>query len=151
VWIKGHQDEKKKMEEFSLKAQFNYEADELVEEAQLAREMEPMQRKMTRHPNNPIQVHAKNITITLKVRRNLRRLAKAPKLIEHIEKKTDWPDGVFHTIDWEAHQTSISNIDLPNRFINKFVHNNICYRQETGFICIKHTTITDVRRVYQNK
>ena len=82
-----------------------------------------MQRKMPRYPNNPIQVHAKNVTITSKVKRNLRRLAKAPKQIEHIEKKADWQEGVVHTIDWEAHRTSISNIDLPNRFVTKFVHN----------------------------
>ena len=123
VWIKGHQDERKKREELSLKAQLNCEADELAEGAQLARTMEPMQRKMPRHPNNPIQVHAKNVTITSKVKRNLRRLAKAPKLIEHIEKKADWQEGVCHTIDWEAHRTSISNIDLQNRFVTKFVHN----------------------------
>ena len=114
VWIKGHQDEKKKREELSLKAQLNCEADELAEEAQLARKMEPMQRKMTQHPNNPIQIHAKNVTITSKVKRNLRRLAKAPKLIEHIERKADWQEGVFDTIHWDAHRTSISNIDLPN-------------------------------------
>jgi len=82
-----------------------------------------MQRKMPRHPNNSIQVHVKNVTIISKVKRNLRRLAKAPKLIEHIEKKADWPEGVFHTIDCETHRTSILNIDLPNRFVTKFVHN----------------------------
>jgi len=141
VLIKGHQDEKKKREELSLKAQLNCEADELAEEVQLTREMEPMQRKMTHHPNNPIQVHAKNVTIASRVKRNLRRLAKAPKLIEHIEKKADWPKGVFHTIDWEAHRTSISNIDLPNRFITKFVHNML----PTGNIVHLYKTYYDHR------
>ena len=92
AWIKGHQDEKKKREELSLKAQPNCEADKLAEEAQIARNMEPMQRKMTCHPNNPIQVHARNVTITSKVKCNLRSLAKVPKLMEHIAKKTDWPE-----------------------------------------------------------
>ena len=51
VGIKGHQDEKKKRKKLTLlEAQLNCAADEFAEEAQLAREMEPMQRKMTRHP-----------------------------------------------------------------------------------------------------
>ena len=87
--IKGHQDEKKKRDDLPLKAQLNCEADKLAEEAQLARILEPMQRRMKRHPNNPIQVYAKNVTITSKVKRNLRRLAKAPKLMDHIVKKAD--------------------------------------------------------------
>jgi len=64
AWVNGHQDEKKKREDLPLKAQLNCEADELAEEAQLARRLEPMQRRMKHHPNNPIQVHAKNATIT---------------------------------------------------------------------------------------
>ena len=62
---------KKKREDLPLKAQLNCEADELAEEAQIARNLEPMQRRMKRHPNNSIQVHAKNVMITSKVKRNL--------------------------------------------------------------------------------
>ena len=79
-----------------------------------------MQRKMKRRPNNPIQVHAKNATITSKMKSNLRRLAKAPKLMDHIVKKATWTEGAFHTIDWVSHRSSVQNTYLSNRFITKF-------------------------------
>ena len=95
---------------------------------------------MKHHPNNPIQVHAKNVTITSKVKRNLRRLAKAPKLMDHITKKANWPEGVFHTIDWVAHQSLIQNTDLPNRFITKVVHNMLPQNLYTNASNQKHSS-----------
>ena len=65
-WIRGHQDEKMPKERLPLPAQLNYEADELANTAQEARKLEPLQRRMVWSPNNPIQAHANNVTVTSK-------------------------------------------------------------------------------------
>lgn len=121
-WIKGHQDEKKPKESLPLPAQLNCEADELANAAQEARKLEPLQRRMVRPPNNPIQVHVNNVTVTSKVKRTLRRLAKTPDLVAHIQKKAKWEEGVFNTIDWGSHKSSVQNSTLPDRFVTKFIH-----------------------------
>jgi len=61
--------------------QLNCQADELASTAQEGRKLELLQRKMVRSPNNPIQVHVNNVTVTSKVKRTLWRLAKTPKLV----------------------------------------------------------------------
>lgn len=86
-------------ERLPLPAQLNCEADELANAAPEAKKLEPLQRRMVRSPNNPIQVHVNNVTVTSKVKRTLRRLAKTPKLGAHIQRKAKWEEGVFNTID----------------------------------------------------
>jgi len=59
--------------------------------------------------------------VTSKVKRTLRRLAKTPKLVAHIQKKAKWEEGVFETIDWGSHKSSVQNSILPEKFVTKFV------------------------------
>jgi len=105
-----------------LLAQLNFEADELANTAQEARKLEPLQHRMVRSPNNLIQVHVNNVTVTSKVKRTLRRLAKTPKLVTYIQQKAKWEEGVFETIDWGSHKSSVQNSILPDKFVTKFVH-----------------------------
>ena len=93
----------------SLTGQLNSEADELANTAQEARKMEPLQRRIVRSSNNPIQVHVNNVTVTSKVKTTLRRLAKMPKSVTRIQRKANWEDGVFNTIDWASHKSSVQN------------------------------------------
>ena len=68
-WIRGHQDEKMPKARLPLPAQLNCEADELANTAQEARKLEPLQRRMVRSPNNPIQVHVNDVTVTSKLQK----------------------------------------------------------------------------------
>ena len=85
-WIKGHQDDKMPKARLSLPALMKCEADELADTAQETRIMEPYQRRMVRSPNNPIQLHVNNVTVTSKVKRTLWRLVKTPTLVAHIRR-----------------------------------------------------------------
>ena len=77
---------------------------------------------MVRSPNNSIQVHVNNVTVTSKVKRTLRRLAKTPQLVAHIQQKAKREEGVFNTIDWGSHKNSVQNSTLLDKFVTKFVH-----------------------------
>ena len=121
-WIRGHQDGKMPKERLSLPAQLNCEADELANTAQEASKLEPLQRRMVRSPNNPIQVHVNNVTVTSKVKRTLRRLAMTPKLVARIQRKANWEEGVFNTIDWGSHKSSVQNLlSCGNHFIPTYL------------------------------
>ena len=120
-WIRGHQDEKILKARLPLPAQLNCEADELANTAQEARKLEPLQRRMVRSPNNPIQVHVNNIIMTSKVKRTLRRLWRLQKLVAHIQRKANWEEGVFNTIDWGSHKSSVQNSILLDKFVMEFV------------------------------
>ena len=120
TWIKGHQDEGKRVDELSLPAQLNCEADALANEIQ----QHPFDWEINSlpPPHNPIQVHHHQKTITSHLKRTLRTMIKSKTLIDHVTKRAKWDPDTVHFVDWQSHQRAITTSKLPARFITKFIH-----------------------------
>ena len=71
---------------------------------------------------NKAQVHVEGKTIVSKLKRNLRKIIKRPRIQEYIKKKEEWTEEVFQEVDWEAHEQVVKNAKVSERFITKLIH-----------------------------
>ena len=103
--------------------QLNCDADRLADSAQQERKYCPTLKRLPRLTHNRVQVHVNNVTITSKLKRNVRQIIKAKPMVEYLQTKYKWEDLTFHSIDWVAHRRAVTNNDLPDKFITKMIHN----------------------------
>ena len=118
--MKGHQDDEYNQKELPLAAKLNCEADELA--GTIHNTQFNWNIKTPTPPNNPIQVHLGNQTITSHLKRTLRQLIKHQPLLDHISKRAKWHPSTTKLVDWESHKRAIGTSQLPSKFITKFIH-----------------------------
>ena len=100
--VKGHQDDATPFEALSLLAQLNVEADKHAGAFRLQfGEYRPI------IPLSPTRLVALDIdgkTIHRGFKKAIRDAIHGPHLLEAMQIRYDWPDGVLETIDWEVHR-----------------------------------------------
>ena len=118
-WIKGHQDDETDYNELDLPAQLNCDADKLADNAH---QLQLLTTKI-QFPGSQIQIHHNQSPVTSKFRATLRKCIKTGPMMDHLCKTNHWTQTIFDQINWEAHKQSVSNSDLPGKFVSKLVHN----------------------------
>jgi hypothetical protein len=97
--VKGHQDDDVPVEELGLLAQLNIEADSHAG-AFKYRPLIPLQ------PTRPVALDIDGKTIHRGFKAAIREAMHGPSLLEEMQLRYDWPDGMIESIDWEAHRQS---------------------------------------------
>jgi len=121
IHVKGHQDNDIPLESLSLEAQMNIRMDALAGECHNTHSL-PLAAKA--HYCNQVSLILRGHIVTTKIHQQLRSAFTGPSLQAYIQRKENWDDHIFSTIDWPAHRSYLASLPFPKRVnVIKMVHN----------------------------
>ena len=100
--VKGHQDDDTPLDELSLLAQLNVEADKYA--GDFRRQFGSYRPLIPLSPTRPVALDLMGKTIHRGFKQAIRETIHGNHLLEAMQIRYNWQDGVLDTIDWEAHR-----------------------------------------------
>jgi hypothetical protein len=119
--VRSHQDRKQpRIHLLSWEAQLNIICDRLAGRQLETCELNPV---VDPNPFCNAYVTAGNESVTGHVRNSLLDAASQPIITSYLSRRYDWEPATFASIDWDAHQSAIRSLSIPeHRFITKLIH-----------------------------
>ena len=130
--VHGHQDEKVPFTELSLMAQINVEADKFA--GAYRHQFGSHRPIIPLSPTRPVALDIDGKTIHRKFKQSIREALHGPDLLEAMQLRYNWQEGVTETIDWDAHsQATQSQTNLRTHYV-KLCHDML----PTGSLVCKY-------------
>jgi ribonuclease HI len=116
--IKGHQDKETPIQDLSMTARMNVEADQLAGEYQY--ESHHVHDQVPMITGTGVQVEGPKGTITSQLENVLRQLGTEEALIKYLLNHEKWTSDVLDRIDWKAYENAVRNCRAAHaQFITK--------------------------------